>query len=205
MIGHQQPGDRFALENVAFHDFRYVGFAADPIPNPFRVYHDAGAVLAVVQAAGLVRSDSTFQAQSFYFFLEKRMQLLGALIRTATARVLFGPLIDTDEYMVFENGHRQSCDQVGMTTVCIRAMSCCTSEGSRSGDRPVLPRTVEISLSRSDARWSSSEFDNSDPCPTLSLSNSARISRKSRCMFLCSEQLSQYHFGLWSAEGDSRS
>ena len=105
MPGHEQAFHQFALDHVAFHDFRDVGFIADPIPDAFRINDDAGAIFAMIQTSGLVGTDGTLETQTLNFLLEERVQLRGPVIGTAPSRVALGALIDADKNMMLESTH----------------------------------------------------------------------------------------------------
>ena len=70
MVRHEQPGDNLTLYHVPFHDFRDIGFVADPVPDSFRIDDDAGTQVAMVEAPGFVRADQPFQVQALGFALE---------------------------------------------------------------------------------------------------------------------------------------
>jgi hypothetical protein len=108
MAGHQEPFDDFTLENVAFHQFRHIGFRADPIPGALGIDHDAWPIFAMIQTAGLIGSNRSFDPQPFHLFFKEGMQSLRSLIGTAPARVAFRPLIDTDKNMMGEGGHEST-------------------------------------------------------------------------------------------------
>ncbi len=59
----------------------------------------------MIQAAGFVRPYGSFQAQPFHLFLEKGLQTLGPFVRAAATRIVFRPLIHTDEDVMFECRH----------------------------------------------------------------------------------------------------
>ena len=60
MIGHEKAFDDFTLKDVTLDDFRDIGLSSHPIPDAFRVDHDARSVLAMVQTAGLIGADDAF-------------------------------------------------------------------------------------------------------------------------------------------------
>ena len=75
MVRHEQPGDDLALDHVPFHDFRDIGFIADPVPDSFRIDDHAGTQVAMVEAPGFVRAHQPFQVQAFGFALEMGVKL----------------------------------------------------------------------------------------------------------------------------------
>jgi hypothetical protein len=108
MAGHQKPFDDFTLENVAFHQFGHIGFRADPIPGALGINHDARPIFAMIQTAGLIRSNRSFDSQPLHLFFKEGMQSLRSLIGTAPARVAFRSLIDTDKNMMGEGRHEST-------------------------------------------------------------------------------------------------
>ena len=108
MTGHQEPFDDFALENVALHQFRHIGFRADPIPGAFGVNHHARPIFTVIQTAGLIGPDGAFDPQPLHLFFKEGVQPLGSLIGTASPRVAFRSLIDTDKNMMGESRHEST-------------------------------------------------------------------------------------------------
>ena len=75
MIRHEQTGHDFALQNMPFHDFRNIGFVAYPVPDSFRINHDAGTQVAMVEAPRFVRAHQPLQVQAFRFALEMGVEL----------------------------------------------------------------------------------------------------------------------------------
>src|SRR5579885_1300159 len=204
---HEESLDDLPPDDVPLHDLGHVRLAADPVPDAFGIDDHARAVLAVVEAAGLVRADRALESQPLDFLLEEGLQALRALVRAAAARVVLGTLVNADEDMVRVGGHEgQRGDAADSARAWTRPSRAATSAGSRRRHASRLPsRIARISRSRSCARWTWSAASSTEGWAEASLSNSPRMSRKSRCRFLCIEQLSQYHLRLWSAEGESRS
>ena len=103
--GHEQAFHQFSLDHVSFHNFRDVGFIADPIPDALRINDDAGTIFAMIQAPGLVGTDDAFEAKALNFLLEECVKLRGTVIGTAPSRVTLGPLINANEDMMLESAH----------------------------------------------------------------------------------------------------
>ena len=74
MVGHEQTGHDFAIQNVAFHDFSDIGFRLYTVPDAFGVDHDAGSLSAMVQTSGFIRADDVLQVQALGFRLEAGVQ-----------------------------------------------------------------------------------------------------------------------------------
>ena len=75
MVRHEQPGDDLTVHHVPFHDFRDIGFVAYPVPDSFRIDHDAGTQVAMVEAPGFVRAHQPLQIETFRFALEMGVEL----------------------------------------------------------------------------------------------------------------------------------
>lgn len=60
MIGHDETGYDLALDDVALHDFRHVGFGLDLIPHAFGIDHHARPFRAMIEAPGLIGTDDVF-------------------------------------------------------------------------------------------------------------------------------------------------
>ncbi len=60
----------------------------------------------MVQTPGLVRANRPLQTQTLHLLLEKRLEAFRALVRAAAPRVTLWTLVDADENMVRERGHR---------------------------------------------------------------------------------------------------
>src|SRR5437667_11624460 len=67
MAWHQEPLDDLPSDDVLLHDLGHVRLGAGPVPDAFRVYDDAGPVLAVIQTTGLVRPNDRFEPQPVHF------------------------------------------------------------------------------------------------------------------------------------------
>ncbi len=110
MTRHQKPFDYFTLENVSLHQFRHIGFRADPIPRAFGIDDHAGSIFTMIQAAGLIGPNRTFDTQPLDLFFKEGMQTFGSAFSTASARVPLGPLINADKNMVSEGRHESTLD-----------------------------------------------------------------------------------------------
>ena len=99
MIGHDETGHNFALDNVALHDFRHVGFGFDLIPHAFRIDHDARPLSAMIETPGFIGSHNVFQVQPLRFLFEVGVERLGSKLRAASTRIVGAPLVGTDENM----------------------------------------------------------------------------------------------------------
>lgn len=105
MVGHEQSGHDLTLHDMPFHDLGHIGLRADPIPDSLRVDDHAGSHLAMVEAAGLVCADDSFEVQPFRFILEMGVELFRAQIGAAAARIVFGALVGADKDMTLKWRH----------------------------------------------------------------------------------------------------
>jgi hypothetical protein len=105
MVRHEQPAHDLALHDVPLHDLGHIGFRADPVPDTFRIDHDTGAHLAMVEAAGLVRAHESFEIQPFRFALEMSVEFLRSQVRATATWIVLGALVDADENMTLKRWH----------------------------------------------------------------------------------------------------
>jgi len=96
---------RSARNDVGFDDFVHVGFANVSVPDGVGVNDYVWAVFALIQATGLVGTDSAFQSSRGKFLLEKFLKAcLGRRI-TATPGMALRPLVSANKNVVLEFGH----------------------------------------------------------------------------------------------------
>lgn len=105
MIGHDQSCYDLALDNVALHNFRHVGFGFYLIPHAFWIDHDARSFGAMVEAPGFIGTDNVFQIQPLRFLLEVGVERLRSKLGTAPTGIVGAPLIRTDEDVSFITRH----------------------------------------------------------------------------------------------------
>ncbi len=70
MAWQDETGHDFALDDVALHDFRDVGFGFDLIPHAFGIDDDARPFGAMVETSSFISADDIFQVQPLCFLLE---------------------------------------------------------------------------------------------------------------------------------------
>lgn len=75
------------------------------VPDGFGIDHDDWAVLALVEAGGLVGADLVFQAGVLQGFLQGGFELFAVLAAAAWARGVFVALVVADEEVVLELWH----------------------------------------------------------------------------------------------------
>jgi hypothetical protein len=105
-IGQAQPLDRMSANNVRFDDLVDVGFGNVPLPDCVRIDDDRRPVLALVQAAGLIRPHFALQAALRELLLECLLQFgVGGWI-AASPRIARRTLVPADEDMLLEFRHQ---------------------------------------------------------------------------------------------------
>lgn len=97
MVGHEQSGNNLAFQDMPLHNFCHVGLSSDPVPHSLRIDHHTGTQLAMVEAAGFISANKTFEIQPLRFILEVRMKFFRTQVCTTAARIVFLTLIRTDE------------------------------------------------------------------------------------------------------------
>ena len=105
MIGHDETGHDLALDDVALHDFRHVGFGFDLIPHAFWVDHDARPLGTMIEAPGFIGAHDIFQVQPLRFLLEAGVERLRSKLGATPTRIVGAPLVCTDENMTAEWWH----------------------------------------------------------------------------------------------------
>lgn len=126
MIGHEQSGYDFPLHDMPFHDLCDVCFCADPVPHSLGIDHHTGAEFAMVQAAGLIGTNETFDIQSLGFALEMCVKFFRAQICATTTRIVLRTLVGTHKDMSLKRWHK-TADYTGMVRVLSRSIRSVTS------------------------------------------------------------------------------
>ena len=65
-----ETGHDLALDDVALHDFRHVGFVGDPVPHAFRIDHDAGSQSQWSRQPALFARTNPFRFSRFVSLLK---------------------------------------------------------------------------------------------------------------------------------------
>ena len=102
-----QPLDRFPPDQMRINDLVKVGGAHPAVPNGLGIYHDIGAVLALVEAAGLVGAKAALQPAGLESFLELLLQLTLSRRIATTAWTGSIALVGANEDMFFKFRHCQ--------------------------------------------------------------------------------------------------
>ncbi len=108
MIGHDETGHDLALDDVALHDFRHVGFGFDLIPHTFGIDHDARPFRAMIETPGFIRTHDVLQVQPLRFLLKMGVERLRSELGAAPTGIVGAPLIRTDENVAFVTRHDRS-------------------------------------------------------------------------------------------------
>ena len=104
-FGEAEAFDWLPSEDVGFDDLVYVSLGDVAVPDCVGVDDDVRAVLALVEAAGLVGTDSAFQASLGQFLLEEFLEPGFGSGVAGSAGMACGALVSADEDVFFEFGH----------------------------------------------------------------------------------------------------
>ena len=105
MIRKDETGDHLALDDVAFHDFRHIGFCFDLIPHAFWIDDDARPFGAMIEASGFISAYDVFQVQPLRFLLEAGVERFRSELRAAPAWIVRAPLVGAYENMTRKCRH----------------------------------------------------------------------------------------------------
>ena len=104
LVGEAQALDGAAGDEVLVDDFGGVFQADVAIPDGLGVDHDGGAVLALIEAAGLVDADARGEAGGLGKLLDGRVELGLAVGVARGARGILGAGIGADKDVAFKRG-----------------------------------------------------------------------------------------------------
>jgi hypothetical protein len=102
--GKAEAFDGTAVEEVLLDNLFGVAGFGEAVPDGVGINDEDGAVLALVEAAGLVDADAVLEAGGFDGILEGAAKFLRVLEAAAGAGGLVA-LVETDEDVVFEGWH----------------------------------------------------------------------------------------------------
>ena len=105
LFWEQEPLNRPAADDVLLHDFVDVSFGDVGVPDVVRIDHDVRALLALIEAAGLVCAHPPRQAVLGERLLEGLVQGAATVGIAAAARMSGRPLVGAHEEMPFEGCH----------------------------------------------------------------------------------------------------
>jgi hypothetical protein len=104
-IGSDQPLNWSIPENVRFDDFVDVLELDPAVPDSFRIDHDVGAMLALIQASRSVGPHPAFQSHGVQLLLETPLQFPLPAGIARPPRMVCRPLVCTDENVLFKLRH----------------------------------------------------------------------------------------------------
>lgn len=105
VIGDQEVGQDLAAENGALDDALDVGDLHTAVPDTLRIDDEGGAVLALVEASGVIGACPAREARALELGLERLAELLGTLGIAAAAFMAGLARVTTDEHVVSERWH----------------------------------------------------------------------------------------------------
>ena len=105
-VGKTESLDRLPVNDVRFDDLVDIGVGDVSIPDGLGVDHNRRPVLALIEAAGLVRADSSLQSALGELLLECSLQVGFSGGIAASPRIARWTLVPADEDVLFEFRHR---------------------------------------------------------------------------------------------------
>ena len=104
-FGQTEALDGATADKVLGDNFFGVASVDEAVPDGFRVDHHDGAVLALVQATGLIDADFALEAGGLDGILQDSLELLAVLAGAAGSGGGVVALIEADKDVAFEVGH----------------------------------------------------------------------------------------------------
>jgi hypothetical protein len=114
-----QPFHRPTADQMFGNNFRGIVGIHVPIPDGFRINHDHRAMLALVQAAGLVDAHLPGQTGSLGELLQADVQIAGSVGGAGSPRRIRWPGVEADKDVAFEGGQAFLLWGVGFRRVLI--------------------------------------------------------------------------------------
>ena len=105
-VGEAEALDGAAVEEVLLDDLFGVAGVGETVPDGFGIDDEDGAVLALVEAAGLVDADAMLEAGGFDGILEGAAEFLAVFEAAAGAGGGIVALVEADKEVMFEDWHR---------------------------------------------------------------------------------------------------
>jgi hypothetical protein len=112
-VGQAEAIDGTAVEEVLLDDLLGVAGVGETVPDGFGIDDENGAVLALIEASGLIDADAMLEAGGFDGVLEGAAEFLAVFAGTAGAPGGFVALVQADKEVVFEDRHRDDLMQDG--------------------------------------------------------------------------------------------
>lgn len=103
--GEAQAFDGTTVDKVLGDDLIHIFDLHEAVPDGFGIDHDDGAMLALVEAAGLVGADEMLETRIFDGVLEGGFQLLAASGKAAWAGCVLVTLVGADKEVMLKFRH----------------------------------------------------------------------------------------------------
>ena len=105
LVRQHQPLDRLAADQCYLDELRHVGERHVPVPDLLGIDDDGHALLALIEAAGVVRADDLAEAARGQLLLQLVADLAAAAGLAGALRVTFGTFVDADEDVSLKTRH----------------------------------------------------------------------------------------------------
>ncbi len=105
-VGKAEALDGAAVEEVLLNDLFGVAGVGETVPDGFGVDDEDGAVLALIEATGLVHADAVLEAGSLDGILEGAAKFLAVFVATAGAGGGIVALVEANKEVMFKDWHR---------------------------------------------------------------------------------------------------
>jgi hypothetical protein len=111
-VGKAEALDGTTVEEVLLDDLFGVAGFGETVPDGVGIDDEDGAMLTLVEAAGLVDADAVLESGGFDGVFERAAELL-AVFEAAAGAGRFVALVEADKEVVFEEWHRKDWMQDG--------------------------------------------------------------------------------------------
>jgi hypothetical protein len=106
-VGKAEAIDGTAVEQVLADDLLGIMGVGKTVPDGFGVDNEDSAVLALVEASGLIDADAMLEAGGFDSVLEGAAKFLAIFVGAAGAPGGFVALVQADKEVMFKDRHRE--------------------------------------------------------------------------------------------------
>jgi hypothetical protein len=107
-VGQADTIDGTAVKEVLVDDLLGVVGVGEAVPDGFGIDDQNGAVLALIEAAGLIDADTVLEAGSFDGILEGTTEFFAVFVAATGAGSGFVALVQADKEVTFEDWHRDN-------------------------------------------------------------------------------------------------
>lgn len=104
-VGNEQAFNWLVADDVGVDNLVHVGFCDSAIPDCVGIDDDVWPMLALIEAARLVRANRSFDATPSQFNLEYALEVTFARRITTPTRIAGRPLVATNENMFLKFWH----------------------------------------------------------------------------------------------------